>query len=343
MRHDEESRRPEEIEDDIERTRAEVSSTIDAIQSKLTPGQLMDQAVEYFRHSGPADFGANLGNTVRDNPMPVALIGVGLAWLMMSGQRSGDHYRSRYAARPYEGYESDWAARDAAFDEDGTYGDMKERAGETARSLKDKASELGHRMSEGVSSAGAQARETVQQYRERMGASAGGARARIDDLSLRSQQQYHRARDNMSHMIDEQPLVLGAIGIAIGAALGAALPSTRQEDEWMGRTRDDLVEGAKSTAREQADTVKGAARRVAETAEKEVEAMASETARRGQQGNGQTNRPSASGGAPGAAGSAGAPGSGSGSPSASGTPGSGPSGTSGASGSGGSGGSGGPR
>jgi ElaB/YqjD/DUF883 family membrane-anchored ribosome-binding protein len=303
MRHDEANRRPEDIEDDIERTRAEVSSTIDAIQDKLTPGQLMDQAVEYFRHSGPADFGANLGNTVRDNPVPVALIGIGLAWLMMSGTRSTDPYRSRYPYRPYEGYESDWAARDAEFD-DGTYGDMKERAGETAHSLKDKASELGHRVSEGMSSAGARARETAQQYRERMGASAGGARARMDDLSHRSQQQYQRARDSMSHMIDEQPLVLGAIGVAIGAALGAALPGTRQEDEWMGRTRDDLVEGAMSTAREQADTVKDAARRVAETAEKEVESMASRTAGRGQPGNGPANRPSASAGTSGSSGAA---------------------------------------
>ena len=50
----EDPRRPEEIEDDIERTRAEVSSTLDAIQSRLTPGQMMDQALQYLRSSGTA-------------------------------------------------------------------------------------------------------------------------------------------------------------------------------------------------------------------------------------------------------------------------------------------------
>jgi hypothetical protein len=95
MRTYEDNRRPEEIEGDLERTRAEVSSTIDAIQSKLTPGQLMDQAVSYLRTSAPADFGTNLSHAVRDNPVPVALIGVGIAWLMMSGQRADGRARWR--------------------------------------------------------------------------------------------------------------------------------------------------------------------------------------------------------------------------------------------------------
>ncbi|MDF3073660.1 MAG: hypothetical protein K0S54_1327 [Alphaproteobacteria bacterium] len=38
----------------------------------------------------------------------------------------------------------------------------------------------------------------------------------------------------------EQPLVVGAVLIAIGAAIGAALPSSRKEDELMGKTRDRL-------------------------------------------------------------------------------------------------------
>ena len=42
----------------------------------------------------------------------------------------------------------------------------------------------------------------------------------------------------------EQPLVVGAVIIAIGAAIGAALPSTRKEDELMGKTRDRLREKA---------------------------------------------------------------------------------------------------
>jgi hypothetical protein len=249
MRNQDDNRRPEEIEDDIERTRAEVSSTIDAIQDKLTPGQLMDQAVAYLRTSGPADFGANLGNTVRDNPVPVALIGVGIAWLMMSGPRSGASARDARRTRSDRGWYEGDAGLDQELDGAGAYGvDVA----------------YGDDDSEGAMQ---RARETVEDYRHRMASAAGGARSRMAGMGQRSQQQYYRTRDSVSHMLDEQPLVLGAIGVAIGATLGAALPSTRQENQWMGRTRDDLVEGARSTVREQAESVKGAAERVARSAQ----------------------------------------------------------------------------
>jgi ElaB/YqjD/DUF883 family membrane-anchored ribosome-binding protein len=307
MRNNEDNRRPDEIEDDIERTRAEVSSTIDAIQDKLTPGQLMDQAVAYLRTSAPADFGANLGNTVRDNPVPVALIGVGIAWLMMSGPRTGPSRRDTWRSSPRVA--SDWYEGDAGLDYDGTYGtdraftddDTSEgalaRAREAGEDLKARAGDVASRLGEGASSMGERAKETVEEYRRRMGSAAGGARSRIAEMGHRSQESYHRTRDSVSHLVDEQPLVLGAIGVAIGAALGAALPSTRQEDEWMGQARDEMMEGARSTLREQTESVKGAAERVARTAEEEVNRMTSAegAARRGP-GNGSASRPMASSG-----------------------------------------------
>ena len=42
----------------------------------------------YSGVGGIGDFARNLGNEVRANPLPVALIGAGLAWLMMSNGRS---------------------------------------------------------------------------------------------------------------------------------------------------------------------------------------------------------------------------------------------------------------
>ena len=81
------TRSPDEIERDLQRTRAELSGTLEAIQSKLTPGQMMDQALQYARSSLPADFGRNLNEAVRNNPVPVALVGIGLAWMMISGRQ----------------------------------------------------------------------------------------------------------------------------------------------------------------------------------------------------------------------------------------------------------------
>ncbi|GAB3537701.1 hypothetical protein GCM10027343_01510 [Noviherbaspirillum agri] len=276
--HYEDNRRPEEIESDIERTRAEVSSTIDAIQSKLTPGQMMDQAVAYARTSLPADFGANLGNAVRDNPLPVALIGVGLAWLMASGRNADGQARQRRAAAArydeyddYGSYAESGAGVDLGHqDQEGamkraagklseTGRGLKDKASETSRGIKDKTSELGHRISDRTSAVTGRAREMGHGARERLGA-----------IGERSQQSYYRTRDNVSHMVEEQPLVLGAVGLAVGALLGAMLPGTRREDEMMGDKRDQLVGRAKETLREQAASAKDTMQRAMEERTRET-------------------------------------------------------------------------
>ena len=82
------SKSPEEVQREVRQSRAEVEETLEAIQERLSPGQLFEQAVDYMRSSNGSDFLRNLGAAVRDNPVPVALVGTGLAWLMMSGARS---------------------------------------------------------------------------------------------------------------------------------------------------------------------------------------------------------------------------------------------------------------
>lgn len=60
----------------------------------------------------------------------------------------------------------------------------------------------------------------------------------------------HQARIGFEHMLEDNPVALGALGIAAGALLGAMLPSTESEDRWMGEMRDRVAEDFKSGARE---------------------------------------------------------------------------------------------
>jgi hypothetical protein len=71
-----------QLEQEVEAQRSRLESRIDEIQRRLTPGRLIDEMLNYARTSSGTTFVNNLGRSVKANPLPVALTGVGLAWLM---------------------------------------------------------------------------------------------------------------------------------------------------------------------------------------------------------------------------------------------------------------------
>ena len=75
--------RPEDLERKIAEERARVGATLDELQRRLTPGQMVDEVLRHGRGAG-TDFIANLSRTLAANPLPAALVGVGLLWLLIS-------------------------------------------------------------------------------------------------------------------------------------------------------------------------------------------------------------------------------------------------------------------
>ncbi|MGH7060927.1 MAG: DUF3618 domain-containing protein, partial [Stellaceae bacterium] len=76
--------RPEELEAEADRTRARMAALLDELRRRVSPGQVIDQAIEYTTQGPPAAFLRNLGREIRDNPLPLALIVAGLAWLAVA-------------------------------------------------------------------------------------------------------------------------------------------------------------------------------------------------------------------------------------------------------------------
>lgn len=83
----------EQLEHESERTRAQLAETLEELRARLTPGQVVDQLVDYVREGSAGEFVRNLGDEVRRNPLPVTLIGAGIGWLMMANSRSLRHPR----------------------------------------------------------------------------------------------------------------------------------------------------------------------------------------------------------------------------------------------------------
>jgi ElaB/YqjD/DUF883 family membrane-anchored ribosome-binding protein len=182
------TRAPSEIQAEIDRTRREMDGTLSAIEHRLTPGQLFDQCMSYLKDNGGTEFVSNLGNQAKKNPMPVALVGVGLAWLMAADKNSGT--------------EPEYAVGDRL-------SQAKAGLADTANAMRDRAASV---------------RDTTRE-------------------------QIERAKSGVDTMMREQPLALGAIGLAIGALAAALAPRTQVEDRTLGPVRDDLAEKAAERAR----------------------------------------------------------------------------------------------
>lgn len=265
------NRSPDAIRRDIERTRMDLHETVDAIERRLTPGELFD---EFWGRMRSGSGGA--GEVVKDHPVPIALMGLGLGWLAIEKTTGRDQSIRR---PPEDGPSVEWTP-DASMEwEDDSPGRM-ERIKDTASSLKESASHLGerasdagHRMGDAASSAGQRVSETASHARDRARETAEHTKERARSTARRAQDQFERIRH-------EQPLALGAITFGLGLAAGMMAPTTRWEDEHIGPASDSLKDTARETAgevKEVAREVAGEAKQVAREAKDSIEESARET------------------------------------------------------------------
>src|SRR5262245_40317053 len=80
----------DQIEADIAASRTRLNDTLDAMGGKLSPGQMLDEALGLARGQA-GEFTANLGRQVRDNPLPAVLIAAGVAALFLQNKQMPHH------------------------------------------------------------------------------------------------------------------------------------------------------------------------------------------------------------------------------------------------------------
>src|SRR5690554_4104041 len=98
----------EELEREIEARRARIEARVDDISSRLSPGQLLDEALNYAKSGPGADFSRNLGRSVVDNPLPVALAAASLGWLAIQSNLPRREHGNGYDAEAmYDRYSVD--------------------------------------------------------------------------------------------------------------------------------------------------------------------------------------------------------------------------------------------
>ena len=75
------TRTPDEIERDIERDRAKLGHTVDELQDRFSPDRIMREVTRGLSEHGQ-DIGEAITQSVKRNPVALAVTGIGLAWLV---------------------------------------------------------------------------------------------------------------------------------------------------------------------------------------------------------------------------------------------------------------------
>jgi hypothetical protein len=174
--------------------------------------------------SGEAtNFLEHLGDAVSQNPVAAAMIGMGALWLLMGGSRIS-------LVGTTIGPEHNASAPSI----------------NTARAA-ESAGIAGRKIGEGASAAASHASDAISSVYD----SVSAATSKAADLASRSGSSasgmVREARHDISALHERQPLLLGAVGLALGAGIAAALPSTAIERRLVGKTSE--------TVRTQAGTV----------------------------------------------------------------------------------------
>ncbi len=296
---------PEETEHlkaQIEETRSQMGETIDAIQEKLSFQNISDQVKEQVSEqinnaldtAKESVYDATIGNLgkagkfmenvgkelskteagkfARKNPFPLVLIGLGVGLIAyeFSGKkrRPAHHsYRGNDANDEYRGGKLSSSVSKTLKSATGKIGDKASGAYESVSNATGNAlhsvSDTASSAYEGVTSAATNAYSSVSEF-------AGNTYEKVGDYSVQAREQY-------DYYIEENPLAVGAVALAIGAAVGLAIPSTRYEGEMLGEYRQQLLDKAQTAAGDLVDRAKEVASEAKKTISSEVKTAVDET------------------------------------------------------------------
>ena len=152
------------LEREAEETLWQLSGTLDELRGRMTPGRVVDQVLDYTRCNPAAEFLHNLRREIRENPMPLVVVGIGILWLVLATNRTTRAAIASAADQATEKAEDIGMATSTAMTRTGEWGQQM-----VAR--------LGDRMSDVASTVGNTAADLTDRARNAAGGLADKARS----------------------------------------------------------------------------------------------------------------------------------------------------------------------
>lgn len=288
-----------QLQREAEAQRAGLSNTLGQLRDGMTSQAISAELVGVLRDSS-LTLVKSLADSARSNPGAALLIGAGLTMMLTKTTGADVMSSASNALRAASSAGAD-AAVAAASGVRSAAGTAADTAKSLAGQASDKVSDMAGKVTDKVTGL---ATDTANSVKQTAAATADSLRGTAADLRDRAGEQVDQARrlvhdgqDTAQHLeqdaarlatdtkqavsklLEEQPILVAAIGTALGAIFGAALPVSQAERNVLGKVGAealdkgrDVLETAKDTVTEQlADARLG--EKVGEVAGKLVDTM----------------------------------------------------------------------
>lgn len=206
------TRSSEEIEREVEQQRRQIEEKLTQLKERMSLGQIVEQASHYVHGDDVRRAASNFGRQVRDNPIALTLVAAGVSWMMLGAGQNGRPSGER-GRQSTKGKANTMTSK------------IRSTAGSSDETIKS-AVESGrrglHDVQDGVAKAGRSVKRAASRGSKRMA----------------------RGTSSISTLMERDPLLVGGLAVIAGVAIGMMIPATRTEDRYLGKVRDDLMEGA---------------------------------------------------------------------------------------------------
>jgi len=307
---------------EIEETRVEMTSTVEEIGDRLDPKNIMAGAKETVREATVGkveqmansagemvsnagqtaqEAGTGLIDTIKKNPIPAAMAGIGLGLLAKAARseqgsrRSGMGYSGaqnaggqygqpgyygggqygqpgQYGGGQYGGWDTGSMGSGPGVGQQvgeklgqvgSTAGSVAGSVGQTAGNV---AGTVGQTAGNVASTVGQTAGDVVGNVQQTAGQVASTVGQTAGQGAQQVQSVARQVGDTAGRAFKDNPLAIGAIAVAVGTAVGMALPATRAERKVLGQARDQVIDKAEMAATDALSQVEDQAREVEDKA-----------------------------------------------------------------------------
>jgi hypothetical protein len=233
----------EQLERETQSCREELAQTLDELRARMTPGEVVDQLVDYAQDTTGGLFYQHLKQQVANNPLPVALMGAGFAWLMFGKGVSASRLRHGAASVGEKGRA--WQSESA------------DAAAAARQDAAERLSEAGSRASDTASAAAVRGRDRIRAGTAAMSEAAADAASRANETMSDAAAQVKDAASQVKDTTARLQNAASAAGTAFGdtvsdtydrAAVGASRAATA-----MASSASKIGKGAAASGRDLMD------------------------------------------------------------------------------------------